>query len=129
MYNILKAGKSKYVHNQKLLNCKTRGGLWGITDPCLNIFKMAEMILVENVNIPNFRKFDLDGMLEEVCLNEKVISNFELVLEDALVKVNDEEITNNVLYAMVKLYLRVREFSHAKKITETYSISKKALRK
>ena len=127
MYNILKAGKSKYVHNQKLVNCKTRGGLWGITDPCLNIFKIAEMIFVENVNIPNFRKFDLDGILEEVCLNEK--GNFEVVSEDALVKANDEEIANNVLYAMVKLYLRVRGFSHAKKITETYSTSKKALRK
>ena len=60
------------------------------------------------------------GMLEEVCSNENVLSNFELVMEDTLV---------NVLHSMAKFYLRVRGFSHAKKITETYSTSKKALRK
>ena len=54
------------------------------------------MVFVEKVNIPNFRKFDLDDMLEEVCSNEKVISNFELVLEDTLVNVKDEETGNNV---------------------------------
>ena len=129
MCNILKAGKSENVNNQKLVNCKTRGGLWGITNPCLNIFKIAEMVFVDKVNVPNFRKFDLDGMLEEVCSNENVLSNFELVMEDALVHVKDQEIANNVLHSMVKLYLRVRGFSHAKKITETYSTSKKALRK
>ena len=69
MYDILKAGKSENVNNQKLVNCKTRGGLWDITNPCLNIFKMAEMVFVDKVNVPNFRKFDLDGMLEEVCSN------------------------------------------------------------
>ena len=87
------------------------------------------MAFVEKVNIPNFRKFNHDDMLQEVCLNEKVVSNFELVLEDALVNVKDQEIANNVLHSMVKLYLHVRGFSHAKKITETYSTTKKALRK
>ena len=115
MCNILKAGKSENVNNQKLVNCKTRGGLWGITNPCLNIFKIAEMVFVDKVNVPNFRKFDLDGMLEEVCSNENVLSNFELVMGDALVYVKDQEIANNVLHSMVKLYLRVRGFSHAKK--------------
>ena len=76
MYIILKAGKSENVNNQKLVNCKTRARLWGITNPCLNIFKMAEMIFVDKVNVPNFKKIDLDGMLEEVCSNENVLSNF-----------------------------------------------------
>ena len=115
MYNILKAGKSENFNNQKLVNCKTRGGLWGITNPCLNIFKMAKMVFVDKVNVPNFRNSDLDGMLEEVCSNENVLSNFELVMEDALVNVKDQEIANNVLHSMVRLYLRARGFSHAKK--------------
>ena len=50
-------------------------------------------------------------------------------MEDALVHMKDQEIANNILHSMVKLYLRVRGFSHAKKITVTYSTSKKALRK
>ena len=90
---------------------------------------MAEMVFVDKVNVLNFRKLDRDGRLEEDCSNENVLSNFELVMEDALVHVKDQEIANNVLHPMVKLYLRVRGFSHAKKITETYSTSKKALRK
>ena len=77
MYNILEAWKSENVSNQKLVNCKTKGGLWGITNPCLNIFKMARMVFVDKVNVSNFRKFDLDGTLEEVCSNENVLSNFE----------------------------------------------------
>ena len=67
-----------------------RGGLWGITNPCLNIFKIAVMVFVNNVN---FRKFDLDGMLE-VCSNKKVLSNFELEMEGALVNVKNQEIAN-----------------------------------
>ena len=35
---------------------------------------MAEMVFVDKVNVPNFRKFDLDGILEEVCSNENVLS-------------------------------------------------------
>ena len=58
MYNILKVGKSENVNNQKLVNCKTRGGLWwGITHPCLNIFKMAEMVFMDKVNVSNFRSW------------------------------------------------------------------------
>ena len=103
MYDILKAGKSENVNKPKLMNCKTRGGIWGITNACLNIFKMAEMVFVDKVNVPNIRKFDLDGMLEEVCWNENVLSNLELVMEDALVNVKEQEIANNVLHSMVKL--------------------------
>ena len=127
--NILKAGKSKTIEHQRLVNCKSRGGLWGITTSCFNIFKVAETVFTSHTRVENFSKFHLGAMIEEICMNENVISSFEAMLEDAIVEVKDNEIGEQVLQTMIKLYVRVRAFSHAKKVTESHTLKQKSLRR
>ena len=43
----LKAGKSKTIEHQRLINCKSRGGLWGFIT-CFNIFKVAETVFTSH---------------------------------------------------------------------------------
>ena len=115
--NILKAGKSKTIEHQRLVNCKSRGGLWGITTSCFTIFKVAETVFTSHTRVENFSKFHLEAMIEEICMNENVISSSEVMLEDAIVEMKDNEIGEQVLQTMIKLYVRVRAFSYAKKVT------------
>ena len=48
-------------------------------------------------------------------MDENVISSSEVMLEDVIVEMKDNEIGEQVLQTMIKLYVRVRAFSHAKK--------------
>lgn len=127
--NILEAGRSETIAEQRLISCKSRGGLWGVTKPCFNIFKIIEDVFTSRTNVENFKKFNLDILLEEMLANENVVSNFEIMLEDAVVEVKDHDIAYHVLQLMVKLYIRVRAFSYAKKITELHTMKQKSLRK
>ena len=124
--NILKAGKSKTIEHRRLVNCKSRGGLWRITTSCFNIFKVAETVFTSHARVENFSKFHLEAMIEEISMNENVISSFEVMLEDAIVEVKDNEIGEQVLQTMIKLYVRVRAFSHAKKVTESHALKQKS---
>ena len=123
MCNILTAGKT--IEHQRLVNCKSRGGLWGITTPSFNIFKVTETVFTSHTRVEYFSKFHLEAMIEDICMNENVISSVEVMLEDAIVEVKDNEIGEQVLQTMITLYVGVRAFSNAKKVTESHALKQK----
>ena len=78
-------------------------------------FSRLMKLFLHHTRVENFSKFHLDAIIEEICMDENVISSSEVLLEDVIVEMNDNEIGEQVLLTMIKLYVRVRAFSHAKK--------------
>ena len=94
----------------------------------VQIFKVSEDVFLAETKVNNFNRCNLNGMVEKICLDERVISNLEVILEETLVKPNDL-LAQHVLLSMVKLYIRVWGFSHAKMLTQAFDQKQKGLRK
>ena len=76
---------------------------------------MLEDVIVEVMLEDVIVEVMLDDVIARIVMLEDVI--VEVMLEDVIFEVKDNEIGEQVLQTMTKLYARVRAFSHAKKVT------------
>ena len=113
---------------QRLIHLQNRGGLTAVTGDCLKIFCRTEERFRVATEIDSLRKIDISKISADLMADVDIISFFNAVVDN--IELIDE-IKQNLLHKMLKLYLRVRSSSLAKDITgrKTGELSKKSLRK
>ena len=116
---ILKAGElEESTHGattQKLITSLNRGGLWSITMPAQIIFVKIEKhfrLLTPNINLQGI---NLSGITRKAITDSDILSNFDLMVADASIE-SGCHIRKDVLYSIVKLYVRVQAFSVSKDV-------------
>ncbi|XP_044168372.1 uncharacterized protein LOC122952577 [Acropora millepora] len=121
---ILKAGKlEESTHGattQKLITSLNRGGLWSITMPAQRIFVKTEKhfrLLTPNINLQGI---NLRGITRKAITDSDILSNFDLMV-DASIE-SGSYIRKDVLYSVVKLYVRVQAFSVSKDVIQKYKL-------
>jgi len=121
---ILKAGKlEESTHGattQKLITSLNRGGLWSITMPAQRIFvkiKKHFRLLTPNINLQGI---NLSGITRKAITDSDILSNFDLMV-DASIE-SGSYIRKDVLYSIVKLYVRVQAFSVSKDVIQKYKL-------
>ena len=130
---IINCFKSENVENQPLINMLDRGGLTGITPYAKTVFLKAEHIFRYYTLNNQSQKIHIPTMVDFLLADIEVQSCSQLSIE-TLISV-DEEIFQNVVEAMLTLYLRVRSFSHVRDLSRKQKKEKavktkeKALRK
>lgn len=122
---ILKAGKlEESTHGattQKLITSLNRGGLWSITMPAQRIFVKIEKhfrLLTPNINLQGI---NLSGITRKAITDSDILSNFDLMVADASIE-SGSYIRKDVLYSIVKLYVRVQAFSVSKDVIQKYKL-------
>ena len=122
---ILKAGKlEESTHGattQKLITSLNRGGLWSITMPAQRIFVKIEKhfrLLTPNINLQGI---NLSGITRKAITDSDILSNFDLMVADASIE-SGSYIRKDVLYNIVKLYVRVQAFSVSKDVIQKYKL-------
>lgn len=122
---ILKAGKlEESTHGattQKLITSLNRGGLWSITMPAQRIFVKIEKhfrLLTPNINLQGI---NLSGITRKAITDSDILSNFDLMVADASIE-SGSHIRKDVLYSIVKLYVRVQAFSVSKDVIQKYKL-------
>ena len=118
---ILKAGKlEETTHGattQKLITSLNIGGLWSITMPAQRIFVKIEKhfrLLTPNINLQGI---NLSGITRKAITDSDILSNFDLMVADASIE-SAGHVRKDVLYSIVKLYVRVRAFSVSKDVIQ-----------
>lgn len=113
---------------QRLIHLQNRGGLTAVTGDCLKIFCRTEERFRVETEVDSLRKIDISKISSDLMADVDIISFFNAVVDN--IELIDE-IKQNLLHKMLKLYLRVRSSSLAKDITgrKTGELSKKSLRK
>lgn len=122
---ILKAGKlEESTHGattQKLITSLNRGGLWSITMLAQRIFVKIEKhfrLLTPNINLQGI---NLSGITRKAITDSDILSNFDLMVADASIE-SGSHIRKDVLYSIVKLYVRVQAFSVSKDVIQKYKL-------
>ena len=122
---ILKAGKVEESTNgattQKLITSLNRGGLWSITMPAQRIFVKIEKhfrLLTAHINLQGI---NLSGITRKALTDSDILSNFDLMVADASIE-SGSHIRKDVLYSIVKLYVRVQAFSVSKDVIQKYKL-------
>ena len=67
---------------------------------------------------------DLAGITHKAISDSDILANFNLMVTDVDIK-PDSYVSKEVLYGIVKLYVRVRVFSVAKDVIQKYKIKTK----
>ena len=113
---------------QRLIHLQNRGGLTAVTGDCLKIFCRTEERFRVETEVDSLRKIDIRKISSDLMADVDIISFFNAVVDN--IELIDE-IKQNLLHKMLKLYLRVRSSSLAKDITgrKTGKLSTKSLRK
>lgn len=123
---LLKAGKMEHTgeSNQKLISSLNRGGLWSITGPAQKIFFKTEHWFRQLTPNVDLQGVDLAGITHKAISDSDILANFNLMVTDADIK-PDSYVSKEVLYGIVKLYVRVRAFSVAKDVIQKFKIKTK----
>ena len=104
------------TENQKLIQAQSRGGLSAVSFECQQVFLLAERKF-RVVTMSNPHTIHI-GKITYALLDEpEVISLFNGIAESAGMSNMQKEIRDNLLDAMLSLYLRVRAFSRTKNVT------------
>ena len=111
--------------NQKLIDTQNRGGLTAVTEECQQIFIRAELkFRTDTASNIHLRKIDIDKMTLDLMNNTEVIGFYKVIVDNSgIQKGLEDEILENLLEKMLKLYFRVRSFSLAKDITTKHKIA------
>ena len=116
---------TKDVSGQALIEATSRGGLTAVTRNMHQIFIAAEEKFREETSIYSIRKIDINKMTECLMTDPEIVSVYNNIIKESETHI-DQEITDNLLEKMLKLYLRVRAFSLAKDIIGKHSAASKA---
>ena len=104
-----------------LLKNLNRGGLLSITMPAQRIFVKIEKhfrLLTPNINLQGI---NLSGITPKAITDTDILSNFDLMVADASIE-SGSYIRKDVLYSIVKLYVRVQAFSVSKDVIQKYKL-------
>ena len=121
--------------DHKLVSALDRNGLWYISEEFQNILLLAEKTFCFEVrNRKSLRLINQDLICSKIVENTAVYNIFQNSLDNADVVITDGE-SKDLLYALLKLFVRVRSFNFAKDIVQATKLkniaernSKKALR-
>ena len=133
---ILKAGKlEEGCDSQKLVSTLSCGGLWSITEPAQKIFTRSEHYFTQSTlkSASSMQIVDITGIAQKSLTDNDVVANYQTMVSNAEL-VPTKNVSKDVLYSIVNLYIRVRSFSLAKDIIQDFKIKakqakSKALRK
>ena len=133
---ILKAGKlEEGCDSQKLVSTLSRDGLWSITEPAQKIFTRSEHYFRQSTlkSASSMQIVDITGIAQKSLTDNDVVANYQTMVSNAEL-VPTKNVSKDVLYSIVNLYIRVRSFSLAKDIIQDFKIKakqakSKALRK
>ena len=122
---VLTSMKAKKCVEQKLILSQSRGGLLAVIDEVQNIFKIVEKKFRIETSKQHVRKINTRKMVDELLRNSEIISMYGSLTEPISLDIN-EEIKENLLASLIRLYLRVRAFSLARDITSKHRLALKA---
>jgi hypothetical protein len=108
--------------DQKLVSLQSRGGLTALTNEAQQIFVKAEEKFRRNTNLKDIQKIDTRLMVKQLLKDTDLICIFNRILQDLII---DDDQKHGILSKMLGLYLRVRAFSLAKKITSQHRLKNK----
>ena len=94
-----------------------RGGLTAANEAFNAIIIIAENIFRSSGGL---HRIAIDEIIEQSFQNVEIISLFDLIVEKANLIGLDQEIKNNVLLSILKLFYRVRAFSKARDFVARY---------
>lgn len=129
---ILNAGKScdknDETESSSLMSRINRGGLWVITDNIENIFMTTEKVFRSHTtqNLSN-NKIDIQSILQKSITDCTIRSNLQELCDAAELKV-EKSVAKDILFSIVKLYVQIRSFSHARDILQKYKISEQKVK-
>ncbi len=117
---------------ETLVTALSRGGLWFVK-PCID-----ELLIIAEKNFRQYVKkgvhsIDTKSIIEKTIKEENVLINFNILLADSELEVEDG-LAKCLLHNILGLYVRVRAFSSACDIVQTFKMrqgmsKKKGLRK
>jgi hypothetical protein len=125
---ILKKFTADIFVDQKLICSQNRGGLTAVTKECQCIFIVAESLFRRETSKSNFKKIDIDKMVNSLMEDTEIISLYSNIIETFETEnfvAFDSDLANNILENMLKLYLRVRSFSLTRDIVQLHKEKKK----
>ena len=96
-------------HDQKLINCLSRGGLTAVHNGCLVIFLRAEELFRKDT-MGNPHKIDVADMVDQLTKKPKVVGIFNNIVDESGVTNFLPELKINLLILILSLYLKVRAF-------------------
>ena len=102
------------------INAVDRGGLVHITDSCFQLFFAVETVTRQKMKATNTVMNDtfLKYLNNMITCDSDVLFNWTLIT-------GDESADEDILHAIIKLWVTVRGFSFAKSIVEQYRIATK----
>ena len=89
-----------------------------------SIFFHTESFFRRAIKKSNQRKIDIQWILEKTFCCSTVITNMQYICSTAEMKI-ERHVAKDLLFSIVKLYIRVRSFSHARYIVQKYKITNK----
>ena len=113
--SILHTTKSSNNPNEKLVNALNRGGLWVISNDAGKLFILFEKYFGVQTAGKDLHKIDINMIIKNLmsyCYFQEFYQN---ILSSAQLKVN-ETIADDMLYSIVRLYIKVRAFSFTRDI-------------
>lgn len=114
--------KTTDYSDQKLIALQSRGGLTALTSEAQKIFVKAEERFRSDTNLREIFKIDTKEMVFRLMKDTDVISVYNRIIQDIEI---DDDTRYGILMKMLGLYLRVRAFSLAKKLTTKHRLEKK----
>ena len=111
--------------DQALIHIQNRGGLTAVNTLTQKIFVKTEQMFRRETCDIKIKKIDTKGMVARLMKDPEIISIFNTIAQDAEADAN-ENTRHVVLKMMCSLYLRVKAFGLAKKITTNYRIAHRA---
>ena len=119
---VLTEMKTSDYSDQRLIALQSRGGLAAITSEAQKIFILAEERFRADTNIKETFKIDTKEMFLKLMKDTDMICVYNRIIQDIEI---DDETKYGILMKMMGLYLRVRAFSLARKITSKHRLEKK----
>ena len=121
--------------SQKLIRIQSRGGLTAVNDDANTLFLKAEEIFRNNTSI-HIQHIQINSMIEQLLSDVQVTGVFNGIIDNAGFAFIEQELKNNILLTIFKLFLRIRAYSLSRDIVARHrqemkikKVNKKGLRK
>eukprot|EP00795_Rhopilema_esculentum_P009796 gene9796-18358_t len=124
---LLNSCRSDDISTQRLIQCQSRGGLWGVKREVIELFKLVEEEFRRETQ-SHVVSINCQEITQKLMKHINITSLFNTIKEyDAHILEKDTSLS--LLENMIKLYLRVRAFSITKTKTQLERKRVKGLRK
>ena len=101
--------------SQKLIRIQSRGGLTAVNDDANTLFLKAEEIFRNNTSI-HIQHIQINSMIEQLLSDVQVTGVFNGIIDNAGFAFIEQELKNNILLTIFKLFLRIRAYSLSRDI-------------